>query len=155
MEVWKPIAGYEGKYEVSNNGDVKSNVGKGRILKPGLDKCGYCIVSLYKNAKGKTCKVHRLVAQAFIPNPENKPQVDHINRDKTDNRLENLRWVSQSENQLNTGIMKNNTTGYKNIGKTKWGYIVEFNRNKLKYSKRCKTKEEAIAIRDAMYIELG
>ena len=77
-EIWKDILGYEGLYQVSNFGRVKSTkFGKERILKLTKDKDGYLIVNLYKNNKSKTLKVHRLVAEVFLPNPYNLPQVNH------------------------------------------------------------------------------
>ena len=104
-EIWKPIRNYEGLYEVSNFGRVKSlnykRTEKEGILKPRTDKDGYLITSL---GRGKTVKIHRLVAEAFITNPENKPCVDHINKIRNDNRAENLQWATISEN---------NTKGYK------------------------------------------
>ena len=97
-EVWKDIKGYEGLYQVSNTGKVMRN---NRLLTPyfGTDK--YYYVSLSKHSKVTKFKIHRLVAQAFIPNPENKPTVDHINRDRLDNRVENLRWATHEEQQSN------------------------------------------------------
>ena len=104
-EVWKPIKGYEGLYEISNLGRVKSlnyrGTGKEKILKNIEDYKGYLEVCLTKNGRHKIFRVHRLVAEAFIPNPENKPCVDHINTIKNDNRIENLRWVTNKENNNN------------------------------------------------------
>lgn len=111
-EIWKPIAGYEGYYEVSNLGRVKSverHVKQGnstryvkeKIKSQHLMTSGYPSVALYKNRKEKIIPIHILVARAFIPNPENKPNVDHINTDKTDYRIENLRWVTPKENSNN------------------------------------------------------
>lgn len=114
-EIWKDVKGYCGWYQVSNLGRVKRlkkihcNHGKTnivereRILKPTKDKKGYLIVILSNGGKDKKhLKVHRLVAEAFIANEYNKPQIDHINRIKDDNRVENLRWVTNTENQYNS-----------------------------------------------------
>ena len=101
-EIWKDIVGYEGLYQISNLGRVKSlnysRTGKENILSPGLNSGGYYTVSLFKNGEIKKFRVHRLVALAFIPNPENKPCVDHINGVRTDNCVKNLRWCTQKEN---------------------------------------------------------
>ena len=108
-EIWKPIKDYEGLYEISNLGRVKRLCktiidSKGRkqifeenILKPFKNK-GYLMIDLTKNKIKKRFLVHRLVAETFIPNPDNKPQVDHINTIRDDNRADNLRWTTRSEN---------------------------------------------------------
>lgn len=105
MEEWRPINGYEGLYEVSNLGRIKSlncnHTKKEGILKLYNDKDGYLMVKLSKDKNNRLFRVHRLVAEAFIPNPENKPCVDHINTIKNDNRVENLRWVTYKENSNN------------------------------------------------------
>lgn len=107
-EVWKPIAGFENLYEISNLGRVKrvfdatSNLDRGRlgrVLKPNLSS-KYPTVKLYKNKKGFTALLHRLVAIAFIPNPDEKPIVNHKNANKLDWSLANLEWVTHSENLL-------------------------------------------------------
>ena len=103
IEEWKPVKNFEGLYEVSNLGRIKSlyKNGKEKILKPMKHRDGYLVVNLYKNGKRKGCKVHRLVAQAFILNIDNKPEVDHINTIRDDNRVENLKWVTKKENRNN------------------------------------------------------
>ena len=100
-EIWKNIEGFGGLYQVSNLGRVKSSY-TNRVLKGYKDTCGYLLVGLYKNNIRSSKKIHRLVAQAFIPNPDNKSQVNHIDEDKTNNNLSNLEWVTAKEN-LNHG----------------------------------------------------
>lgn len=121
MEIWKDVAGYEGQYQVSNFGRVKSLARtargcndsrrsiKERILRPKLSTHKYHFVRL--GADGSNGKIHRLVATAFIPNPEGKRCVNHINGIKTDNRVDNLEWCTHTENnrhafdtELNTHV---------------------------------------------------
>lgn len=129
-EIWKPVKGYEGLYEVSNLGRVRSldrlvNCGKnkvgfrtrkGKILSNCIKKDGYHSVRL-PNFNGEYIhySVHRLVAQAFIPNPDNKPCIDHLNTNQGDNRVENLRWVTYKENSNNPLTLKKISNA--NIGK--------------------------------------
>lgn len=95
-EIWRDIPGFEKKYQVSNMGRVKSlnyrHTGKIQILKPGKNTKGYSYVNLCKDGKPQSYQVHRLVAQAFLPNPNNLSQVNHINEIKTDNRVDNIEW---------------------------------------------------------------
>jgi len=102
-EIWKDVVGYEGLYQISNLGRVKSlgnnATRKEKILKNRL-RCGYFNVMLYKNKESKMKLVHRMVAIAFVLNPENKPQINHINGIRNFNIPENLEWTTQSENML-------------------------------------------------------
>ena len=101
-EIWKDVVGYEGKYQISNMGRVKSLKYRqkecSQIIKPICNLDGYYFVNLYKDGINKKQRIHRMVAEAFIPNLENKSEVDHINTIRTDNRAENLRWVTRKEN---------------------------------------------------------
>lgn len=117
-EIWKDIKDFEGLYQVSNMGRVKSlervilrNNGKPQTIKERFvklckNKQGYYQVSLWKNGVEKRYLLHRLIAEHFIPNPENKPCIDHINTDHTDNRIENLRWCTYKENNNNPLTIK-------------------------------------------------
>ena len=99
---WKDVKGYEGLYQVSNEGRIKSlKWGKEKILKCYKNDFGYMKTVLCKDGKTTTFQVHRLGAEAWIPNLENKPCIDHINCVRHDNRVENLRWVTQEENVNN------------------------------------------------------
>ncbi len=100
MEEWKPITSLDGKFHVSSLGNVK-NAKSGRVLKQRVNKNGYSQVALKPNGRngGDIClKVHREVATAFIPNPEGKPTVNHIDGNKLNNQVSNLEWSTQSEN---------------------------------------------------------
>ena len=102
MEQWKAIDGYEGIYEVSDLGRIKSlnykRTRKEKILKPRKHTCGYLMVSLYKDGKVEQPKIHRLVAEAFIPNPNNLDTVNHKDEVKTNNTVTNLEWMSIKDN---------------------------------------------------------
>lgn len=98
-EIWKDIPGYEDLYQASNFGRVKS-LRRNIIMLPRADKHGYLRVMLSVKGYRKYCQIHRLVAWAFIPNPENKPVVNHIDGDPRNNKVDNLEWCTQSENVL-------------------------------------------------------
>ena len=121
QEIWKPVKKLEGKYEISNIGRLRSvdrvqenSKGvkiryKGKPITPSVIPSGYYQTCIKLNGKDKSWYPHVMVAEAFIPNPQKKPQVNHINGIKTDNRVENLEWVTRSENMLhafNTGLLK-------------------------------------------------
>lgn len=95
-EVWKDIKGYEGLYQVSNMGRIRNS--KGCIMKQAINEKGYMRIRLCKDGKKSHLRIHRLVADAFIPNPDNKEEVNHISCMKSDNRVSNLEWVSSEEN---------------------------------------------------------
>ncbi len=115
IEIWKEAFGYEGILEVSNKGNIKRlpfiykrkfrdgriscTEREGQIYKLGNMTSGYLFAHVFINGKGKNVSAHRLAALTFIPNPLNKPQINHINGIKTDNRIENLEWCTRSENQ--------------------------------------------------------
>jgi len=122
QEIWKDIEDFEGKYQVSNFGRVKSlkrkiseswkgNKAETIILNPLKGDRRYLQVSLWSNGKDHKRYIHRLVAKAFIPNPENKPQVNHKDGDKCNNAVNNLEWNTRSENvkhAISTGLNKEN-----------------------------------------------
>lgn len=106
-EIWKEIPGYECLYQVSNKGRVRGLV-RNKILKQSKLTGGYLNVWLSKGGKVKIKRVHRLVALAFLPNPQNKEYVNHIDKDVTNNNVDNLEWVTQSENQKHSYMVGRN-----------------------------------------------
>ena len=112
--MWKDIYGYKGKYQISDSGVVKSYHGKdpqGKILSPKIDKDGYHIVCLHIEGKAKYFRVHRLVAEAFIPNLEGLSQVNHIDENKSNNTVKNLEWCDcKYNNTYGTKIERDNRT---------------------------------------------
>lgn len=126
MDNWKDIEGYEGLYAVSDTGKVRSKekwvvnsqhntkrLIKGRVLKPWLNPNGYYTFNFSKSSKRKTVYAHRLVADAFVNNRDNKNVVNHIDGDKLNNHIDNLEWVTYSENlqhSWNTGLQNNQYT---------------------------------------------
>jgi len=112
-EEFKVIKGFE-NYSISNLGNV-ANMKTAKIKKPRINTSGYYIIDIRNNGKTATKYIHRLVAQEFIPNPTNKPCVDHIDNNPLNNNANNLRWCSNSENQMNRAISSNNTSGIKGV----------------------------------------
>lgn len=101
MEIWKDIEGFEGKYQISSMGRVKSLwFGKEKILKNIKSDRGYIVVSLYKEGKQKIYYIHRLVAQTFLNNPNNYPIINHKDENKSNNRVENLEWCTSQYNNI-------------------------------------------------------
>lgn len=136
-EVWRVVEEYP-EYHVSNFGNVKSfKYGKERDMRKSI-VLGYFSVQLWKNNIGKNMRVHRLVAQAFIPNPENKPYINHIDGDKTNNKVENLEWCTPLENERHSrSILGKDMNGEKNcnsyITSEQVIYAVELEKSGLRY----------------------
>ncbi len=147
-------------YFIYKDGKVE-NIKTGRFLKCQVDKDGYRRIGLHNGSCGKRIvkyfKVHRLLAIAYIPNPLNKPQIDHINRDRSDNRLCNLRWVTVKENANNRTVPKHynvkvGKSGEKYINILEYGaYKVRIDQHNI--NKTFKTLEEAVIYRDEMCIK--
>lgn len=116
FEIWKDIKGFEGKYQVSNLGNIKHLLkhGKSKILNPSTEKHGYKVVVLYNKGTVRTFKVHRIVAETFIEKPLNKEQINHIDGNKTNNRVDNLEWCTAKENMnhaFKNGLCNNKKNG--------------------------------------------
>lgn len=126
-EIWKDIPGYEGLYQASRSGKIRSMSRRldyrtgsrmidGRILRPALSKEGYLRVCLCREGEEKNGKVHRLICLTFLPNPENKPHVNHKDGNKLNNHVDNLEWCTASYNQRHAfakGLAKPNYSGRK------------------------------------------
>ena len=147
-EQYKVIAGYE-NYMVSDAGNVK-NIKTGRILKPGNDSRGYYMVVLSIAGKVSTKKVHRLVAETFLENPDGKKCVDHIDNNKLNNNITNLRFATHTENQQNVSISSKNTSGFKGVcfrkANNKWRAQIKID-GKNKHLGYFDTIDEAIKVR--------
>ncbi len=115
-EIWKPIDEYKNLYEVSNKGNIRSVYRYKKILKQKRSKSGYMYIYLCKDKNIKVFSVHRLVAKAFIANPQNKPCVNHIDGNKANNNLSNLEWVTYSENEKHSyNVLKKKVYGNKHL----------------------------------------
>ena len=112
-EEWRTISDYE-NYQISNMGRVK-NIKTERILKPAIEQRGYRRASLYKDGKVSKFSIHRLVAQDFFENPEGKLYIDHMDRNSSNNCINNLRWVSSSQNQMNRTKSSNKSSAFKGV----------------------------------------
>ena len=149
MEEFKIIKGFS-KYEISNNGNVK-NIKTGRILKATLGTRGYYDV-IIKNDEGKLIHItnHKLVGLTFIPNPNNYKIIDHIDNNKLNNDVNNLRWCSQQQNNFNQSLSSKNTSGFKGVyyckSNKKWNANIKYDRKTYQLGSFDK-KEDAINAR--------
>ena len=127
IEIWRTAVYdgevYEGLYQVSNLGRILSlnyrRTGRAELMKPGDDSCGYLHVGLSKNKETKWCLVHRLVAETFLPNPDNLPEINHKDEDKTNNSVENLEWILHKDNC-------NHGTRNERVAKTQSKKVLQF-----------------------------
>jgi len=155
-EVWKDIIGYEGLYKISSMGRVKSSFrkGGGGILKQSLSKNGYYTVGLRKKNQGmKSMTIHRLIGLHFIDNPNNLPVIDHINRNRTDNNLNNLRWTSYSDNCINRDVNGSISIDKRTINDKTYIYYRVFYKplNQKRISKRFKKRSDADIYLNELY----
>lgn len=155
-EIWKDVVGWGPAYKVSNLGNVMScnNTGrngiitgrKPRILKPFKDRGGYVNVRLCNNKIEKTRMIHRLVAMAFIPNPENKEQVNHKDSNRANNHVDNLEWVSRRENITHGGLKRRAISQYLGVTKDgrddRWSAKIQINKKSI-FLGRFKTELQA------------
>ena len=141
-------------YLIYPDGRVWSKNGKGRFLKPQTHTCKYYFVTLHNNNKRKTLTIHRLIAQHYIPNPNDYPCVDHINRVRTDNRIENLRWATHQMNNQNRSKMNSNTSGHSYIARSRYKWKFQKNIDDKKYIRYFYTKTEAICYKYIILLKL-
>ena len=148
IENWIKVAGFD-EYSVSDQGNLRNDKTK-RILKPGTSNSGYYYVVLRKQKKSYTKNIHRIVASAFLPNPNNKKMVDHIDNNETNNKLINLRWATTSENAQNAKLSTKNTSGTKGVvflkNTQKWRAQICINGKHISLGSFMK-KEDAVNIR--------
>ena len=152
-----PIPGYEGRYDIHPDGRVWSHHGKGKFRKNSINcRSGYVTIGLTKNQVTKGFLVHRLLAIAYIPNPEGKGFVDHIDHDRTNNSLDNLRWLTRQENNQNYKLQKRNKTGVQGVNYTaglRKPWHARLTINCKQHVDYFATKEEAIAQRKAWELQ--
>jgi len=155
-EEWRPVKDFP-EYQISNLGRVKSlnynHTKQEQILKHRLDKGGYSVCCLSNQGIKKTKKIHRLIGEAFLENTENKPTIDHIDRNKQDNHLDNLRWATHKEqiaNQFHGLVGTNTGEPYISYNVVNSRYYFQKKTNKNKIQKNFKTLEEAVAFRDSL-----
>jgi len=159
LEEWRDIEGFK-HYEISNYGRVKSfsAKSKGNLIKLKQEKVGYLRIGLIKNkSQRKYFRISRLVALAFIPNPDNLPIADHIDRNRFNNFVGNLRWATSANNNANVGLSSTNTSGYKGVHwcNTKNKFIASIRIDKKKMNiGRFDTAEEASLAYEAKAKEL-
>ena len=136
-EVWKDIEGYEGLYRISSFGNVFSIVSN-KILKSGTNSDNYRTFSLCKNNTPKTYKAARLVGLNFLPNPENKRIIDHVDRNSLNDHISNLRWVTDQENQANRSLSKKKVFGmYKGVRFLNNRWLSNITHNNIRYYLGC------------------
>ena len=140
-------------YRIDRDGTI-TNIKTGKVKQPTLNKItGYMFVLLCSNGKPHNITLHRLIASHFIPNPNRYKCVDHINRNKLDNRIENLRWVTYSQNCINKSNPRPEED--RNIYKDKFGFVIQITRKGMPiYRKWSKTIEEARVLRDAFLFNI-
>jgi hypothetical protein len=140
------VEGFE-NYLIYQDGRVYSKKRK-KFMKNNPNTYGYLHVSLWKDGKEKNFLVHKLIALHYIPNPHNYPEIDHIDRNRQNNSIDNLRWCDRSMNQQNTGLRKDNQLQIKNISPQKGGYTFQKTANGKRHCKWFKTLEEAIKYKE-------
>ena len=152
--MWKDIVGFEGRYQINEDGFVR-NTKELTILTNSTDVYGYNQIGIRKAGDRKKYwfKIHRLVAMAFVENPNNNKQIDHIDRNKLNNNYKNLRWVSCQENcdnRKDTAWATNISSGELHITKYINGYMLRINKHNLKHRSWHKTIESAVIMRNSL-----
>lgn len=166
QEIWKDIAGYENLYQASTTGLIKSFYKKGFLMKFKTDKDGYLHIGLTKGQKQRTFRVHRVIAETFIPNPNNLPQVNHKDLNKQNNSVDNLEWISDLENKRHYHKDANNNTGVLMCHKkykahfrhnNKQYYVGTFNTYEeavIKYNEAFEHRDNEIKLKEIIYKNL-